>query len=78
MGEVSISDIVEDISSGDCSCAINLDASQEDDNIYTIHCWNGERYLLTLTRLTDGCGYDPDTGAKIAPTTISYHATKRV
>lgn len=30
-----------------------------------IHCWNGERYLLQLTKLEDGCHYDMATGKRL-------------
>lgn len=36
----------------------------ESDSI-NIHCWDGRRYNLSLTRLPNGCKYDPSTGKPV-------------
>lgn len=45
---------------------IQGDASQFISHEHVIiHCWDGRRYLLSITKLPDGCQYDPKTGSPI-------------
>lgn len=46
------------------ACVLTKACGDTDDAI-EIHCWDGRRYDLTLTRLPDGCKYDLLTGKPI-------------
>lgn len=56
---VTLQFMFDDFASGELGEEINLNASGVNGDI---HCWNGQRYRLTLERLPDGCKYDPNTG----------------
>jgi hypothetical protein len=76
-----IKKIWDAIRADDVGGEVQMDASvltegAGEDNI-EVHCWDGRRYNLTLTRLANGCKYDMQSGEPIVEEGKPQIVTKR-
>lgn len=61
--QIKFKDIVDEIMASPIGGEVAKD--DVDGNACVFHCWDGKRYALALTRINDGCKYDPKTGKPV-------------
>lgn len=64
---MKINDILNELMSSPIGGSINSDACIQNGDNVELHFWNGERYMLTLKKLSNGCAYDAQTGDVAKP-----------